>query len=131
MDDRNKVAILIVSSFAVSALFTLIPWDDEVRHSFFPFFHGHGSWNGQMTTENYVYGYLETIGIMILFTILYIETGRKIYKVCWVLHLIDLIDYALLYNHTWFTVLGYPVEYNHFKFVIALYFTHKEYGDSE
>lgn len=124
---RDKIILLVCGAYIVDVVFDLIHWDGP-RQSFFPFFHGYGDWDGKMTLQNYVYGYCQHVFLIMIFHAVYVHTGRKYWDWLMWLEVIDVVDYALHYNHTLFVLFGHSIEYNYFKFVAVLYLTHREYG---
>jgi hypothetical protein len=111
----------------IDLAFDLCPRFDG-QYSFFPFFHGYDGWDGQMTLQNYVYGYCQHVFLIMILHAVYLQTGRRYWDLLMWLEIVDVIDYALHYNHTIFSVLGHSVEFNFFKFMAVLYLTHREYG---
>lgn len=129
-EEREKFVVTI-GIFAVAVIFTLYPWTDENKYSFFPFFHGSDGWDGKMTKENWCYGACGHVAWQLGFRLMTLETGKKIYHVCFVLETIAIIDYVLRYNFTWFSIGGFDIEYNIIEFIIILYFAHKQYGNTD
>lgn len=128
---ESEKHILTLGLFLVATIFTLYPWSDEAKYSWFPFFHGHGKWDGTMTRENWCYGACSHITWQIGFRLMTLETGKRIYHVCFILETIALIDYVLRYNFTWFTIGNFDIEYNIIQFIIILIFSHLQYGRSK
>lgn len=124
---KDKIILLICVAYLVDVIFDLIHWSGQ-QQSFFPFFHGYGDWDGKMTLQNYVYGYCQHVFLIMIFHAVYVHTGRKYWDWLMWLEVIDVVDYALHYNHTLFVLFGHSIEYNYFKFVAVLYLTHREYG---
>ncbi len=126
----NKVTGLLIGAYAVSVIFSAVEWDYTNRYDFFPLFDGYAGWDGKMPLATYVYHYCQYAVIMMIVYAAWLASGYKIFQVVFWLEFLDIIDYALRYNHTWFTVYGFDVEYNHFKLITLLYFVEK-YGDSK
>lgn len=124
---KERVMWLVCGAFLIDLIFDLAP-DAEVKRSFFPFFHGYGNWDGRMTLQNYVYGYCQHAFLVMIFHAVYLHTGRKFWEYLMWLEIVDVIDYALHYNHTLFTLFGHSIEFNYFKFVAVVYLTHREYA---
>lgn len=124
---KERVLWLICGAYVIDVIFDLVPANDH-RYSFFPFFHGYGGWDGKMTLQNYVYGYCQHVFLIVIFHAVYVHTGRKFWESLMWLEIVDLIDYALHYNHTLFTLFRHGIDFNYFKFVAVLYLTHLEYG---
>ena len=124
---KERVLWLICGAYVIDVIFDLVPANDH-RYSFFPFFHGYGGWDGKMTLQNYVYGYCQHVFLIVIFHAVYVHTGRKFWESLMWLEIVDLIDYALHYNHTFFTLFRHGIDFNYFKFVAVLYLTHLEYG---
>lgn len=127
---------MILSALIVSILFSVIPWvENTAEYKFFPFFHGHGEWKGEITFENYIYGHCEHAAWVCVLVAFYFETGKKFYKIWAWLEFLDAVDYALTFNTAWFSIPtpwgGFGVEYNYFKFFTIMYLANKEYGTSE
>lgn len=127
---RNLLILSIIAgAYMVDLVFDLVPGDAN-RYDFFPFFDGYGAWDGRMTLQNYVYGYCQHVFLIMIFQAVYLHTNRKFWELLMWLEFVDMIFYALCYNHTIFTIFGHSIEFNYFKFVAVLYFTHREYGTS-
>jgi len=122
-----KIFLLILGAYFVDVIFDLMPRDGQ-QHSFFPLFHGYGDWDGKMTTQNYVYGYCQHVFLIMIFHAVHVHTGRKFWDWLMWLEVVDVIDYGLHYNSELFKIFGHSIEFNYFKFVAVLYFTHLEYG---
>jgi hypothetical protein len=135
MNKHTKILLILAGSYLVGLLFTLVELDSQVKKSFFPFFHGicyqNGvCWDGKMSLANYVYGYAETVVKCMILLDAFYSSGMKIFRVCFVLEVIDLIDYILLYNSTWFTIGTFHFEYNYLKVGIISYFIARDfYGE--
>lgn len=129
MSKEVRIYLLVVSSFLVGLIYDLVDLDWKTQKDFFPFFDGYNGWDGKMSLANYVYGYCGHAVMLMIWSVLIIDSGRKIYQVCFILETIDLIDYALRYNYTWFTVFDCPIEYNHFKVLSVTLCAIKYYGN--
>lgn len=127
MSRQWKILLLVCGAYMVDVLFDLVPHSKE-RISFFPFFHGYDDWNGKMTLHNYVYGYCQHAFLIMILHAVYVHTGRKFWEWLMWLEVVDVIDYATHYNHTFFAIFGHGIDFNYFKFVAVLYLTHREYG---
>lgn len=126
---KSRIIWLICGAYIVDVLFDLSP-RFESRYDFFPFFDGYDGWDGKMTLQNYVYGYCQHVFLIMIFHAVYVHTGRKFWECLMWLEIVDVVDYALHYNHTLFTLFGHSIEFNYFKFVAVVYLTHREYGTS-
>lgn len=111
----------------IDVLFDVVPKEGP-ELDFFPLFDGYGNWNGKMTLHNYVYGYCQHVFLIMIFHAVYVHTGRKYWEWLMWLEVVDSIDYAIHYNHTIFHLFGHGIDFNYFKFLAVLYFTHREYG---
>jgi hypothetical protein len=129
MNRNHTILLLIAAAYLIDVIFDLVPGDAE-RYSFFPFFHGYGQWDGKMTLQNYVYGYCQHAFLIMIFHAVYVHTGRKFWEWLMWLEVVDVIDYALHYNHTLFSLFGHSIEFNYFKFMAVLYLSHREYATS-
>lgn len=125
ISEESEKKILIVAIFGVQTLFTLYPWSDDTRYSFFPFFHGASGWDGTMTRENVVYLYCGHLAWLMVFRLLCLETGKGIYDVAFKVESVNTLEFALRYNHTWGNFLGIDWSWNIFQFVIILYYADK------
>lgn len=131
MSNRKKAILLISAGVLVRLIFTLCPWsEDQERLHWFPFFHGDGDWDGRMTLENYVYGYVTTSSYLCFISALWYETGIRFIKVVFLCFVVYLIDYILCYNYTWFKIWSVDIEYNHFMGVIIILYAIAEWENS-
>jgi len=126
---KNRIFWLICGAYVIDVLFDLSPRFEE-RYDFFPFFDGYDGWDGKMTLQNYVYGYCQHVFLIMILHAVHLHTSRRYWDWLMWLEVLDAVDYALHYNHTLFTIHGFDVEFNYFKFLALVYLTHKEYGTS-
>lgn len=121
---REKACLFFIIAYLVDLLFDLASIGDDTKRHFFPFFHGFEDWGGEMTLENYVYGYSLNLWRMIVFYVFYLETGKQIWNKMVIVEFADCVDYAACYNQEW----GYGIEFNHFKIIIVILLVLKHYG---
>lgn len=142
---RHRVEIvlsLVALSYLIDVGFTLFEFDIEVRKKYHPFYDGityqDGSkWNGWVTQANFYYGLLAmcsrasiflSIGLAIWLTV-----KTKIYWVCLVMEVFDMIDYKLTRNGPWFTLDRFLIfdswefEWNYIKIGIVLTYCYIEW----
>lgn len=124
---KHRIFWIICGAYLVDVIFDLSP-RVEGKYDFFPFFDGYDGWYGKMTLHNYVYGYCQHAFLVMIFHAVYVHTGRKFWEWLMWLEIVDVIDYALHYNHTLFMLFGHSIEFNYFKFVAVVYLTHMEYA---
>jgi hypothetical protein len=130
VEDRHKIVAAILLAYLVGVLFDLMPGDGP-QYSFFPLYYGQLGWDGKMTLQNYVYGYCEHCFTILIFYAVYLHTGRPFWSYLMWLEVGASLDYAIIYNTTWFAIFGFEVEYNTLRFIPVLYLTINEYGDSD
>lgn len=130
LENSHKIVAVILLAYLVGVFFDLLPGDGP-QYSFFPFYHGQQGWDGKMTLQNYVYGYCEHCFTILIFYAVYLHTGRNFWSYLMWLEVGAVVDYALTYNSTLFTVGEFEVEYNALRFPLVLYLTIYEYGNSD
>lgn len=111
MSNEFKISILIYCSFLITMLFSLIPHSSDT-YSFFMFF------NIKLSLQTYTYFFCEHISKMMIFYAFYIAYPRRELLIVFWIETLDLFDFTLIYNETWFRVLNFPVEYNDIKFIL-------------
>jgi hypothetical protein len=112
-----KVFWWLAASFVVGLLFDLIPFAPSQPKKLFAFVDGR---DFGMTLEWYVYLAGEKISRMMIFYALFLATGFRIVQVFLWLEVLDLVDFMLLANKPWFQILGFDVEFNHWKLCIIV-----------
>lgn len=118
-----KALALIVGSYLVGVIFTLVEWDFAKQYSFFPFFHGHSGWDGKMALGTYVYYICEHASAMMIFYACYLVCGWRILNVLFWVEFADLIDYLLCYHEAWFKIRGFEFEFNYIKIATVCIFS--------
>lgn len=109
-----KPVIILACSFLVGLLFNLIPVSNPANYFLFG--------GVEISLKTHAYFACDHISRMLLFWALMWLPIKGIQVLFWV-EFIDLIDYLVCYNGTWFNLLGYSVEYNDFKITIVIIFT--------
>jgi hypothetical protein len=113
----TKVFWLLAASFVVGLLFDLIPFAPAQPQKLFVFVDGR---DFGMTLEWYAYLAGEKISRMLIFYAFFLATGFRIVQVFLWLEVFDLVDFMLIANKPWFQILGFDVEYNHWKLCIIV-----------
>jgi len=126
MTAGQKVKVLLIGAELVDLLFTLVEWDyDRVYQFYWPgFFAGYGDWDGRLTIAGYVYHWCAHVSIMCRVIAAWISPGGRVFLVVFWLEVADWADFVIHYNHTIFTVQGWPVEFSLFKFLALLFYLH-------
>lgn len=117
MKVEAKVFWLLAASFVVGLLFDLIPFSPAQPQKLFAFVDGR---DFGMTLEWYVYLAGEKISRMLILYAFYMVTKIRIVNVFFLIECADLIDFMLVANKPWFQILGFDVEFNHWKLCIIL-----------
>lgn len=104
-------------SFAVGLIFDSIPWTDAPAKKLFLFVDGR---DFGVTLEWYVYLCCEKVSRMAIFYAFYLATGMEIVNTFFIIECMDLGDYMLIMNRPWTHILGFPLEFNHWKLCIIL-----------
>lgn len=112
MTKEVKIMWIVYCSFLVTMLFSLVPKSD-IKYDLFLFYDKH------LSMQSYVYYFCEHISKAMVFYALWLSYPTPKLKIVFLMEICDLIDFALIYNETWFKILGYPAEYNDLKFVIV------------
>lgn len=128
LTEEDKILALFVGAYFVDLLFDAAHYGSQEKKSFFPFFHGFEDWDGKMTLENYVYGYAINVYRMMMFRVFYQVSGREFFMNMVVIEFMDLVDYMLIYNHTWINVKGIDFEFNYIKLGLIVYLSWREFG---
>jgi hypothetical protein len=113
----TKVFWLLAASFVVGLLFDLIPFAPAQPQKLFVFVDGR---DFGMTLEWYAYLAGEKISRMLILYAFFLATGFRIVQVFLWLEVFDLVDFMLIANKPWFQILGFDVEYNHWKLCIIV-----------
>jgi hypothetical protein len=128
LNNHQKAILLLVGSYLVDLIYTLVEWDFNTRQSFFPFFHGYDGWDGKMALGSYVYYYCQHIKMAMIYCAAYLVTGWRFITVLFWVELADLIDYILIYHEGWFTIGSFWIfedikfEFNYAKiFIVSIY----------
>lgn len=124
---RNKVLALVVGSYLVDVIYTMVEWDFQKTYSFFPFFHGHSGWDGRMALGSYVYFYCQHVCVMMLLWAAYLASGMRFLKYVFWVEFADLIDYALCYHEKWLTINGFDFEFSYAKILIVFALAAREW----
>lgn len=114
MKSEAKTLIILYCNFLVTMLFSLVPYSDE-RYDWFLFY------DIKLTFQTYVYFYGEHLSRMMIFYAFFVATERRELLIIFLVEAFDLIDFALTYNETWFSILNYPVEYNDITLLLMFY----------
>lgn len=99
--------ILLYVVILMGLVFMALP-DNTVAKDFFPLY------DIKLTFQTYVYFLFEHFGMIILSYILAVEVRkyrREVYFFFW-LQVVDMIDYVMTYNTTWFEVGDIQVSMN-------------------
>lgn len=104
-----RIVLVIVFSYVVGLLFNFFP--DTVGKNYFLF----GGVELSLKTHAY-FAFDHVSKIMLLYAL---ALALPFTVVLFWLELIDLIDYLVCYNSTWFTIFDYGFEYNDFKLIIV------------
>lgn len=112
MERETKILVIVYCSFLVSMLFSLIP-KSTVTYDLFLFY------DIKLSAQTYVYFFCEHISRLMIFYAFYLVILRPELRIIFWLEVIDLIDFSLTYNETWFKILGYALEFNDIKLVLV------------
>lgn len=112
MSREFKVLLIVYCSFLVTMLFSLIPKSDEKFDLFLLY-------DKQISMQSYAYYFCEHISKTMIFYALWMAYQRVELRIVFFMEVIDLIDFVIIYNETWFKVLGFSLEYNDIKLVIV------------
>jgi hypothetical protein len=105
----NKFILLIAFSYLVGVAFSFVPKGVEKNY----FLVG----GEEMYFKTWAYYAFEHVSrMMFIYAIILLFPGAWI--LFWV-EFIDLIDYLICYNETWFTAFDHNFEYNDFKLIIV------------
>jgi hypothetical protein len=128
------VLLPLVLSYLVELIFTVFEFDREVKKPYFLFFDGivyqdGSTWNGWVTDCNFVYGFMETAARGLIFlsahwAVVY-GVRLRIFSVCVLLEMADMLDYWLFYNAEWFNT---GIEFNYIKIGVILFNVWREYN---
>lgn len=124
---KIQIVLLICGAYAADLFFDLASVGNETKMSFFPFFHGYEDWDGKMTAENYIYGYSLNLWRIMIFRAVYLMTDSDLFLGLVDVETLDLIDFILIYNHTWFTLNGFEFEFNYIKIGLVAYLIRRNF----
>lgn len=102
----------LFSVMFLGVVFMIVP--DSPAQDFFPFA------DMKVTPEWYTYYVVEHVIIIIFSLHFYIEAtdDKKIILLFLILQIIDLVDFMLTYNMTWFLYHGHPITFNIIKVLV-------------
>jgi hypothetical protein len=112
---ETKIFWLLIGSFVVGLVFTLIPLFPAPSLRLFLFIDGR---EAGMTLEWYVYLACEKISRMFLLYALYVVTGFNVVNNFFIVECMDLGDFMLIMNKPWITIGGFDIEFNTWKVFI-------------
>lgn len=129
----HKIILLLVCSYFIDLIYTLVEWDFNNRYYFFPFFHGYDGWDGKMALGSYVYYYCQHVCLMMVFYAFYLLSGWRFVLVMFWVEAADLVDYMACYHEAWFKLPGFWIfeeiqfEFNYVKLAIIVWAAIYEY----
>lgn len=115
MNFETKIFWLLIASFVVGLIFTLIPLFPAPPLRLFLFVDGR---EVGMTLEWYTYLACEKISRMCLLYALYVVTGFNIVNNFFIVECMDLGDFMLIMNKPWITIGDFEIEFNTWKVCI-------------
>lgn len=133
---------LVALSYLIDVGFTLFEFDIEVRKKYHPFYDGityqDGSkWNGWVTQANFYYGLLAMCSRAAIFLSIgfavWLGVKTRVYWVCLIAELSDMVDYKLTRNGPWFKLDHFLIfdnwefEWNYIKIGIVLTYCYTEW----